>query len=144
MPRSKMTYSYERHPRRNLSLTVTSHERWNVPNHDLKSSDGCLFGSSFRQTTKKASKFCITGILLRESNQQPVISPHKWPMMRKVFPYPLRLRPINWRLKDLPPKWTLDFSKIVVDPTPDSQSWVAISTLAASPGEIDRVTAYII
>ena len=44
-----------------------------------------LLNRSLRRTSKKTSKPCVTG-LLRGIHRWPVNSPHKWPVMRKMFP----------------------------------------------------------
>ena len=44
----------------------------------------CLLNCLFRRRSKKTSKLCITGLC--EGNS-PVNSPHKRPVMRKMFPF---------------------------------------------------------
>ena len=58
-------------------ITMTSQWREGVPNHQPYD---CLLNS------KKTSKFRVTG-LCRGNSPEPVNSPHKWPVTRKMFPF---------------------------------------------------------
>ena len=40
----------------------------------------------FRRRSNKTSKLCVTGLCVGKS-PGPVISPHKWPVTRKMFPF---------------------------------------------------------
>ena len=57
-------------------------ERNGVSNHRLL--DGVL-NRLFRRRSKKISKLCVTG--LRGIHRSPVDSPHKGPVVRKIFPF---------------------------------------------------------
>ena len=46
----------------------------------------CLLNRLFRCRSKKTSKLCVTG-LCAGIHREPVNSPHKWPVTRKVFPF---------------------------------------------------------
>ena len=61
-------------------VTVTSHEHHGVSNEMQLNR---LLNNLFRLTTNKIPKLCITGALQGESM---VESPHKGPVMQKVFP----------------------------------------------------------
>ena len=58
-------------------------ERYGVSNHQPHD---CLLNRLFRRSSKKTSKFHITG-LVRGINRWPVNSPHKGPVTRKMFPF---------------------------------------------------------
>ena len=47
---------------------------------------GCLFNHLFRRRSKKTSKLRVTGLCVGNS-PGPVNSPHKGPVMRKMFPF---------------------------------------------------------
>ena len=46
----------------------------------------CLLSHLFGPRSKKTSKFCVTG-LVRGIHREPVNSPHKGPVTRKMFPF---------------------------------------------------------
>ena len=46
----------------------------------------CLLNRLFRRRTKKASKLRVTGLCAGKP-PEPVNSPHKWPVTRKMFPF---------------------------------------------------------
>ena len=63
--------------------------RWRHNDHDGVSNhqpDGCLLNRLFRRRSKKTSKFRVTGLCVGNS-PGPVNSPHKGPVMRKMFPF---------------------------------------------------------
>ena len=70
-----------------ILLTNTLHWRHNdfdsVSNHQPH---GCLFNPLFRRRSKKTSKLRVTG-LCRGNSPGSVNSPHKGPVMRKMFPF---------------------------------------------------------
>ena len=61
------------------SLLWRHNRRNGVSNHQPHD---CLLNRLFRRRSKKTSKPRITGLL-----RWPVNSPHKWPVMRKMFPF---------------------------------------------------------
>ena len=65
-----------------LPITVTLHDRHDVPNHRQLH---CLFNRLFRRISKKTSKLRTAGLC--EGNQPGAVdSPHKGPVTRKAFP----------------------------------------------------------
>ena len=60
------------------TLQWRHNERDDISNHQPRD---CLLNRLFRHRSKKTSKFHITGLCARNS---PV---HKWPVMRKMFPF---------------------------------------------------------
>ena len=72
----------------NMATTIeTLHWRHNdhdsVSNHQPHS---CLLSRLFRRSSKKTSKLRVTGLCV-ENSPGPVISPHKGPVSRKMFPF---------------------------------------------------------
>ena len=51
--------------------------REGISNHQP---DNCLLNRLFRRRSKETSKLCVTGLYAGNS-------PHKWPVMRKMFPF---------------------------------------------------------
>ena len=63
-------------------IWLTPHGRHGISSHQqLK----CLFNSSLRLTAKEIPKRYVTGSVVRGNHRLPVDSPHKGPVMRKVF-----------------------------------------------------------
>ena len=63
--------------------------RWRHNDHDGVSNHqphGCLFNRLFRRRSKKTSKIRVTGLCAGNS-PEPVNSPHKGPVTRKMFPF---------------------------------------------------------
>ena len=63
--------------------------RWRHNDHDSVSvhqPHGCLLNCLFRRRSKKTSKLRVTGLCVGNS-PEPVNSPHKWPVTRKMFPF---------------------------------------------------------
>ena len=63
--------------------------QWHHNGHDGVSNHQphhCLLNCLFRCRSKKASKLRVTG-LCEGNSLGPVNSPHKWPVMRKMFPF---------------------------------------------------------
>ena len=63
--------------------------QWRHNDHDDVSNHqphGCLRNRLFRRRSKKTSKFRVTGFCVMNS-PGPVISPHKGPVTRKMFPF---------------------------------------------------------
>ena len=63
------------------SLQWRHNGRDSVSNHQPHD---CLLNRLFRRRSKKTSKLRVTGLCAGNS---PVNSPHKWPVMRKRFPF---------------------------------------------------------
>ena len=63
------------------SLEWRHNGRDGVSNHQPHD---CLLNRSFRCRSKKTSKLCVTGLCTGNS---PDNSSHKWPVMRKMFPF---------------------------------------------------------
>ena len=62
---------------------------WRHNGHDSVSNHqpyDCLLNRLFRRRSKKTSKLRVTGLCAGNS-PGPVISPHKWPVTRKMFPF---------------------------------------------------------
>ena len=62
---------------------------WRHNDHDGVSNhqpDGCLLNRLFRRRSKKISKLHVTGFC-GGIHRGPVNSPHKWPVIRKMFPF---------------------------------------------------------
>ena len=63
--------------------------RWRHNDHDSVSNHqphGCLLNRLFRRRSKKTSKLRVTGLCVGNS-PEPVNSPHKGPVTRKMFPF---------------------------------------------------------
>ena len=63
--------------------------QWHHNGHDSISNHqphDCLLNHLFRRRSKKTSKLRVTG-LCAGIHQEPVNSPHKWPVTRKMFPF---------------------------------------------------------
>ena len=63
--------------------------RWRHNDHDGGSNHqphGCLLNRLFRRKSKETSKLRVTGLCVGNS-PGPVNSPHKGPVMRKMFPF---------------------------------------------------------
>ena len=63
--------------------------QWRHNDHDSVSNHqphGCLLNHLFRRRSKKTSKLRVTGLCVGNS-PGPVDSPHKGPVMRKMFPF---------------------------------------------------------
>ena len=72
-----------------LKTESNSSLRWRHNDHDGVSNHqphGCLLNRLFRRRSKKTSKLRVTGHCARNS-PGPVNSPHKGPVMRKMFPF---------------------------------------------------------
>ena len=65
------------------SLHCRHNDHDGVSNHQPH---GCLLKRLFRRTSKKTSKFRVTGLCVGNS-PGPVNSPHKGPFTRKIFPF---------------------------------------------------------
>ena len=68
---------------RGKSLRWRHNGRDGVSNHQPHD---CLLNRLFRRRSKKMSKLRVTGLCVGKS-PGPVISPHKWPVTRKMFPF---------------------------------------------------------
>ena len=66
-----------------ISLLWRHNGRDGVSNHQPHD---CLLNCLFRRRSKKISKLRVTGLCAGNS-PQPVNSPHKWPVTRKMFPF---------------------------------------------------------
>ena len=66
-----------------MSLRWRHNGRDSVSNHQPHH---CLLKRLFRRISKKTSKFRVTG-LCGGLHREPVISLHKWPVTRKMFPF---------------------------------------------------------
>ena len=73
------------YPSKKIRLTL----HWRHNDHNGVSNrqpDGCLLNCLFRRRSEKTSKFRVTG-LCAVNSPGPVISPHKGPATRKMFPF---------------------------------------------------------
>ena len=66
-----------------LSLHWRHNDHDDVSNHQPH---GCLLNRLFRRRSKKISKLRVTGLCVGNS-PEPVNSPHKGPVTRKMFPF---------------------------------------------------------
>ena len=69
--------------------SLDSSLQWRHNDHDGVSNHkhhGCLLHRLFRRRSKKTSKLRVTG-LCEGNSPGPVNSPHKGPVMRKIFPF---------------------------------------------------------
>ena len=66
------------------TLQWRHNERDAVSNHQPHD---CLLNCLFRRKSKKTSKLRVTGLCVVKIHRGPVNSPHKWPVMRKMFPF---------------------------------------------------------
>ena len=77
---------------------------WRHNDHDGVSyhqPHGCLLKRLFRRRSKKTSKRHVTGLCVGNS-PGPVNSPHKGPVMRKMFPFDDVIMHWAWLLVDSP------------------------------------------
>ena len=71
------------------SIIIGSALLWRHNGHDCVSNHqphGCLLNRLFRRRSKKTSKLRVTGLFVGNS-PEPVNSPHKGPVTRKMFPF---------------------------------------------------------
>ena len=66
-----------------VPLRWRNNERDSVSNHQPHD---CLLNGLFRRRSKKTSKLRVTGLCVGNSSE-PVNSPHKGPVTRKMFPF---------------------------------------------------------